>query len=133
MNKKILMITSLVLVIVVVIYVASSSQNSPDSSSSTSAVQNTQIKSGIQYITITAKGGYTPRVTVAKAGIPTKIIMKTEGTFDCSSALYIRSLGFQKILAQTAEEVIDAGTPDAGTEIQGVCSMGMYSFQITFS
>lgn len=124
MNKKILMITSLVLIMVVVIYVANGSETPSGSSSPTSALQNTQIKSGIQYITIMAKGGYTPRVTVAKAGIPTRIIMKTEGTYDCSSALYIRSLGFQKILAQTAEEVIDAGTPDAGTEIQGVCSMG---------
>ena len=68
----------------------------------------------------------------ALAGIPTKLIIKTDGTYDCSAALVIRSVGFQKILAQTGEEVIDLGTPQIGESLQGVCSMGMYSFEIKF-
>jgi len=95
--------------------------------------QNNEIKDGVQYITVNAKGGYSPRVSTAKAGIPTKLIIKTSGTYDCSAALVIRSLGFQKILAQTGKEVIDVGTPKVGQSLQGVCGMGMYSFQVRFN
>jgi len=96
------------------------------------AQQNGQIKDGIQYVTITAKGGYSPKVSIAKADIPTKLIVKTQGTYDCSASLVIHSLGFQKTLAQTGEEIIDLGTPKAGQVVQGVCGMGMYSFKIDF-
>lgn len=100
---------------------------------SNNPVENSEIKDGIQYITINAKGGYSPRVSKSVAGIPTKIIVKTNSTFDCSASLVIRSLNFQKILKQTGEEVIDAGIPTAGSSIQGVCGMGMYSFVINFN
>ena len=97
------------------------------------AVQNSEIKDGVQYITIDAKGGYSPRVSAAKAGIPTKIIVKTNGTYDCSASLVVRSVGFQKILPQTGETVIDIGTPKAGEPLRGVCGMGMYNFEVQFS
>ncbi|MBP9855841.1 MAG: hypothetical protein KBC48_00825 [Candidatus Pacebacteria bacterium] len=97
------------------------------------AGQNVEIKDGIQYITINAGGGYTPKVSTAKAGLPTKLVIKTNGTYDCSSSLVIRSLGYQKILPQTGEEVIDVGVPVAGTPLKGTCGMGMYSFLINFT
>ncbi|MCC6323436.1 hypothetical protein IT400_01445 [Candidatus Nomurabacteria bacterium] len=97
------------------------------------AVENSVIRDGIQYITINAKGGYSPQVSNAKAGISTKLIVKTNGTFDCSAALVIRQIGYQKILPQTGETVIDIGTPVAGVPFQGLCSMGMYNFVINFS
>ena len=96
------------------------------------SVQNTEIKDGIQYITINAKGGYSPRVSSGKAGIPTKLIVKTNGTYDCSAALSVKSVGFQKILKNTGEEVIDLGTPKAGEPIRGVCGIGMYNFIVNF-
>lgn len=102
-------------------------------SMSNQVVQNVEVRDGVQYITIEAKGGYSPKVSMAKAGIPTKLVIKTDGTYDCSSSLAIRSVGFQKILAQTGEEIIDLGTPEAGTPLQGTCSMGMYNFVVNFS
>jgi plastocyanin domain-containing protein len=102
----------------------------------TSTYQNQQkveVIDGIQYITINAGGGYFPRVTQAEAGIPTKLVVKTNGVFDCSAALTIRSINYQKVLPQTGEEVIDIGTPVAGVPFTGTCSMGMYSFVINFS
>lgn len=96
-------------------------------------VENTEIKDdGVQYITITARGGYFPRNSNAKAGVPTKLIIKTNGTFDCSTALVIRSLNYRQILQNTGETIIDAGIPKAGEKLQGVCSMGMYNFSIVF-
>ena len=97
------------------------------------SAQNVEIKNGIQYITINAKAGYSPRISIAKAGIPTKLIIKTNSTYDCSASLVIRSVGYQKILPQTGEDTIDIGTPMAGRPLQGVCGMGMYSFLINFS
>lgn len=95
--------------------------------------QNVEIRDGVQYITIEAKGGYSPRVSSAQSGIPTKLILKTNGTYDCSTAVVIRSIGYQKILPQTGEETIDLGIAETGTSLQGMCSMGMYNFVINFS
>lgn len=104
---------------------------SDTASTGTNPAQNVEIRDGVQYITIRALGGYSPRVSSAQANIPTKLIMETNGTYDCSAALVIKSIGYQKILPNTGEEIIDLGTPEAGT-LQGLCSMGMYNFAIDF-
>ncbi|NBV76564.1 hypothetical protein EBR66_00095 [bacterium] len=95
--------------------------------------QNVEIRDGVQYVTITAKGGYSPRITQIKGGLPTKLVVKTDDTYDCTASLVIRSVGFQKILQPTGEEIIDLGTPKSGDKVQGVCGMGMYNFQIKVS
>lgn len=93
--------------------------------------QNVEIRDGVQYITIQAGGGYSPRFTSAQAGVPTKLIVQTNGVFDCSAALTIHDIGYQNILPQSGEEVIDLGTPKQGS-LQGLCSMGMYNFSVDF-
>lgn len=131
MNKIALSIVSLGLIIGIgVIFVSGSGR------SETASLQpghNIEIRDGIQYITIEAKGGYSPHVTSAQSGIPTKLIVRTNGTYDCSSALVIRSIGYEKMLPQTGEEIIDVGIKEAGTTLQGSCSMGMYNFSVDFS
>ncbi len=131
MNKPAYIILAITLAITVGIVSlgASKSRNNTETGGS---VQNVQVRDGVQYITITAKGGYSPRVSTAQAGIPTKLIVKTNGTYDCSAALVIRSVGFRKILPQTGEEMIDLGIPQEGQPLQGICSMGMYSFKVNF-
>ncbi|MFA5841232.1 MAG: cupredoxin domain-containing protein [Candidatus Paceibacterota bacterium] len=124
MNKTALAIVTLGLVVFMgVIFMGGSGSGS---------VQNVEIKNGIQYIKIDAKGGYSPKVSTAKAGIPTKLIVATNGTFDCSASLVIHSVNFQKILPQTGETEIDIGIPKAGEPFSGVCGMGMYGFKINF-
>jgi hypothetical protein len=59
--------------------------------------------------------------------------MKTNGTYDCSASLVIRSLNYRAMLPNTGETTIDAGTSKAGDVLKGVCGMGMYSFDITFN
>jgi len=131
MNKIVLSIITIGLIIGIgIIFLGSKGS---DNTASKQAIQNVEVRDGIQYITIDAKAGYSPKLSSAKAGIPTKLIMKTNGTYDCSSSLVIKSLGYQKILAQTGEEVIDVGTPKAGEPLQGVCGMGMYNFVVNFS
>lgn len=111
---------------------ASKTTTSASKPSTNQVVENTQIKDGVQYVTVTARSGYSPRMSVAKAGIPTKLVMKTDGTYDCSSSLVIKSLNYRNILPNTGETEIAIGTPKAGDVLQGVCGMGMYSFTIDF-
>lgn len=132
MNKTALIIFSIGLIISIAI-IFSMRSSSVATPVSTNAEQKVEVKDGVQYITINAKGGYFPRVSNAKAGVPTKLIIKTSGTYDCSAALVIRSLKYQQILPQNGETIIDVGTPVAGEPLQGVCSMGMYSFVVNFS
>lgn len=94
--------------------------------------ENSVIQDGVQYVTIVASGGYAPRQSYAKAGLPTKLIVKTNGTYDCSAALVIKSLKYREMLPRTGETSIDVGTPVSGETLQGVCAMGMYSFVVTF-
>ncbi len=129
MNKIASIVITVALVIGIGILFVGQSKNSPEST--TASVQNVEIKDGIQYVTINAKGGYSPKVSTAQADIPTKLIVKTNGTYDCSSALVIRSIGYQKILSPTGEEIIDLGTPETGA-LKGLCSMGMYNFAVNF-
>ncbi|HEY4504075.1 MAG TPA: cupredoxin domain-containing protein [Candidatus Paceibacterota bacterium] len=133
MNKTISIIITLALVVGIGIIFFGSFKSENNSNASTDGITtNSEIKNNIQYITINARGGYSPKVSMAKSGIPTKLIIKTNGTFDCSASLVIRSLGFRKILAQTGEEVIDIGIPKIGQPLQGICSMGMYNFLVKF-
>lgn len=133
MNKTASIIITLALVVGLgIIFVGGSKQKISDTTSIQQA-QNVEIRDGVQYITIDAKGGYSPKISSAKADIPTKLVVKTNGTYDCSSSLVIKSIGYQKVLAQTGEEVIDIGTPKSGVSLQGVCGMGMYNFSISFS
>jgi plastocyanin domain-containing protein len=93
-------------------------------------VQNVEIKDGVQYVTIDARGGYFPKESSIKPNMPTKLIIRTNNTYDCSASLVIRSANFQKMLKPTGEEIIDLGTLKSGQEIDGTCGMGMYGFKI---
>lgn len=97
----------------------------------TTPANNVSIVDGKQIIEIRAKGGYQPRTSIAKAGIPTIIRFNTGGTFDCSSAIRIPSLGITKVLPQSGSTDIDIGTGNVGT-LNGSCGMGMYPFEIQF-
>jgi uncharacterized protein len=92
---------------------------------------NVFVADGKQIIEITAKGGYLPRKSVAKAGMPTILRFNTSGTFDCSSAVRIPSMNISKMLPQTGVTDIDIGSPTAAT-LRGTCGMGMYPFEIDF-
>ena len=93
---------------------------------------NVNIVNGKQIVEISAKGGYVPRQSVAKAGIPTIIRFNTRGTFDCSASVLIPSLNISKLLPQNGSTDINIGTAEPGT-LNGSCGMGMYFFEIAFS
>ncbi len=96
-----------------------------------SGANNVTIENGVQIIQIDAKGGYFPRKSIAKAGIPTVIKFNTKGTFDCSAAVIIPSLGISKVLPQSGTTEIDIGVQKTAV-LKGSCGMGMYPFEINF-
>ncbi len=92
---------------------------------------NVSVVDGKQIIEIKAKGGYSPRITTAKANLPTILRFNTNSTFDCSSYIRIPSMKITKILPQSGATDIDLGSQKVG-KIQGTCGMGMYFFEIDF-
>ena len=113
------------------VFIFSKSNNNPNTNTQTE--NNVSIVDGRQVITISAKGGYFPRITEAKANMPTVIKLNTQNTFDCSSALTIPSLGYRENLPISGETSIDVSPQQAGSALNGICSMGMYSFAINFN
>jgi plastocyanin domain-containing protein len=106
------------------------SKNKPDLSSNN--INPPSVIDGEQTIEIFAKGGYNPRITDAKAGIPTLLKIKTSGTFDCSSAIAIPSINYRANLQPTGEADIEIPPQESGAVLRGVCAMGMYNFEIRF-
>ncbi|MDQ5952669.1 MAG: hypothetical protein QG626_798 [Patescibacteria group bacterium] len=94
--------------------------------------QTVSIENGIQVITITAKGGFSPEHIEAKSGLPTELHVVTNGTYDCSSTLVIPSLGYNEALKPTGTETITLAPEQAEGTLNGTCGMGMYSFDVAF-
>lgn len=133
MNKTASIILTFALAFILgIIFISNPKSNNIEDKVSNQAVKSTMTKDGVQYITINAKGGYSPDDSTAQANIPTKLIIRTDKTYDCSSSLVIHQIGYKNILPQTGETEIDIGAQKAGEILRGVCGMGMYSFQIKF-
>jgi plastocyanin domain-containing protein len=96
------------------------------------SVASSTVENGMQYIDIMARGGYAPEVTRATAGMPAVIRVRTENTFDCSTALVIPALGFSGYLERTGVKEIPVPVDKAQGTLEGLCSMGMYTFTVEF-
>lgn len=85
-----------------------------------------------QIVDINARGGYSPRLVQARAGVETLLRITTKDTYDCSVSLVIPKLSYDKFLSPTGTEEIVIPAEKATGTINGLCSMGMYSFKIVF-
>jgi len=110
------------------IQIANPSENDRASTQKTAA-ENVSVIDGKQIVEIKAKGGYLPRVSTAKAGVPTVLKINTTGTFDCSSQIRIPSMNISEALPPSGITEIALGNLEEGV-LQGTCGMGMYPFQI---
>lgn len=93
---------------------------------------NVTVEGEKQVVAISAKGGYLPRMSEAKADMPTTLKIETTGTFDCSSALNLPAMNYQKNLPPTGITEIEIPPQPAGSTFEGLCGMGMYRFEIAF-
>lgn len=108
-----------------------SSSSSWDSSEGLS--ENVSVVDSTQFVDIKAKGGYSPNITYARSGIPTVLRIETNNTFDCSSSLVIPSIGYRNNLNPSGITEIELPSQDVGTSLRGLCSMGMYGFELRFN
>ncbi len=115
--KKTISIIVTILLVGVLAFVFTDQGSSP-SDTSGEASTNVSMVNGVQNVTINAKGGYSPRSTTIRGGIPTKLIVKTNDTYDCSSSLVVKSANYRGMLPATGETEIDLGSPKAGEKIQ---------------
>ncbi|WP_340682766.1 sulfite exporter TauE/SafE family protein [Amycolatopsis coloradensis] len=84
---------------------------------------------GKQTVVITARtGSYSPENVQAKSGVPTTLVVKSEGAQGCVRSFVIRDE--QKILPVKGETRIDLGVLRPG-RLDYACSMGMYTGVIT--
>lgn len=95
--------------------------------------ENVSIVDGKQVIEVSAQGGYSPRLTLAKAEVPTVLRMKTEGSFGCANAFTIPKLGYRANLPSSGTTDIELPPQKPGTVLKGLCAMGMYNFSIQFN
>lgn len=92
-----------------------------------------QISGGTQYITITAKGNYSPKSVQATANMPTVLRLQTNGTYDCTSSVTIPKLNYRSNLPPTGITEIPIAANVATGSLDVLCGMGMYSSVINFS
>jgi plastocyanin domain-containing protein len=101
--------------------------------SSTELAHNVSMEGDTQIVAIKATGGYQPRVSEAKAGIPTVLRVETNGTYDCSASLSVPDANFRGFLKPTGIEEIKLSPQKVGAVVKGICSMGMYNFSVNFN
>jgi plastocyanin domain-containing protein len=130
-SNKILNIISIILALVLIFFAINYSSKNNSGNKVEEPINNVSIVDGKQIIEIKAKGGYTPRKNIAKAGIPTIIRFNTKATFDCSSAVYVPSKKISVNLPATGSTDLDIGVMGEGV-LEVTCGMGMYSFAIDF-
>jgi uncharacterized protein len=91
----------------------------------------TTVTDGRQEVVITAsRGGYSPSTAKIAAGIPTTLIVRSDGAAGCVRGFTIGDN--LTVLPESGDTRIDLGTPKPGT-LRYACSMGMYTGVITVS
>lgn len=109
------------------------SWNGPEQKSPTNSGATITQENGLQVIHLLARGGYSPRIVNAQAGIPTRLDVETKGTYDCSASISIPKLGVQEVLSRTGTKSFEIPAQEKGAKIEGTCSMGMYGFTLAFN
>lgn len=85
---------------------------------------------GVQHIVIElGDSSYSPSRVQARAGLPTRLTLRTNGTQGCTRGFVVPAAGFETTLPETGDTVLDLGESAAG-RITYTCSMGMYRGEI---
>jgi len=124
MNLKTFLTVAAIILCAIFIY----KLGAKESLSSTSST--VKLENGVQIVDLTAKAGYSPNNIQVKSGIPIRLRVLTQNTFDCSSSFQIPSLDIAKILPPTGATEFDLPAMEAGKTLAGNCSMNMYRFTL---
>ncbi|GCD97191.1 sulfite exporter TauE/SafE family protein [Embleya hyalina] len=87
---------------------------------------------GVQRVTVrVADKGYHPARALARAGVPTVLVLRTDHTTGCTRGFVLPARDRQQVLPVSGETTIDLGVPRPGT-VDWTCAMGMYGGRIEF-
>lgn len=82
---------------------------------------------GSQQIVITARStGYFPSRVAVRAGVPTRLVLRSDRSAGCTRAIVFPSLGVEEYLDGEGDTTVDLGPLAAGKH-RFTCGMGMYS------
>lgn len=95
-----------------------------------SASDPVPVKDGKQIVKMKVGAGYVPNHFTIRAGTPVRWEIDATNGAGCASVLVSRQLGIQKVLEQSASNVIEF-TPNITGEVAFSCSMGMYRGSFT--
>lgn len=124
--------TAIALALIVILGAFLFTRGGEEKTGSKNPSSNVSVVDGVQIIEIKAKGGYLPRRSTAKAGLPTILRFNTQGTFDCSSSVRIPELNISRSLPLSGVTDIELVSNQIGL-LRGSCSMGMYPFEVEFT
>ena len=88
------------------------------------AVAATTSPAGIQEVTITVEGGYSPSVVRVQKGQPVRLIFDRKEKSPCSDELVISEFGIRRFLKPFEKTVIEVTPADAGS-YEFACGMNM--------
>jgi hypothetical protein len=81
---------------------------------------------GVQELVITVRPrSYSPPHLAVRAGVPTRLVLRSDGATGCTSAVVFPSLHVERMLPVDGDTVVDVGRLRAGTHRYS-CAMGMY-------
>ncbi|MDQ3943866.1 MAG: cupredoxin domain-containing protein [Actinomycetota bacterium] len=83
-------------------------------------------EAGVQHIVIEVRdASYSPSRVVAKAGLATRLTLRTDGVQGCTRAFVVPAANLELPLPETGDTVLELGELAAG-RINYTCAMGMY-------
>ncbi|MFE7603278.1 sulfite exporter TauE/SafE family protein [Streptomyces sp. NPDC057494] len=88
--------------------------------------------SGRQVLTLTVTDFYETTAFAAKAGVPTRLVLRGKDSGGCARAFTIPALGVREIVKENGDTDVDLGTPTAG-KLRFSCAMGMQTGVIDFA
>jgi len=88
-------------------------------------------QAGQQVAVITARtGSYSPKNVQIRSGVPTTLVVKSDGAQGCVRSFVISSRNIQEVLPTEGETRIELGVLRPGT-LRYACGMGMYTGKLT--
>lgn len=89
-----------------------------------------RVEAGQQIVNVTVRSdSYSPAVMRARAGVPTVLVLSSQGARGCVRSFQIPARNVEEVLPATGETRIDLGVLAPG-RVDYSCSMGMYTGSI---
>lgn len=79
---------------------------------------------GVQEVTISVHGGYSPATVRVKAGAPIRLVFDRQETASCSEEIVFGDFGIRKYLPAFQKTAVDIAPPAAGS-YEFTCGMSM--------